>query len=103
MSLLSKIAPQPPEGIKYMLGAESWLPPAQQTPRRLLCEEWGNLRPLELRPEIKPNKAGLRVRPTNIIAPPGAIGFKQVDGVYYWTDVDEYGRTAEIGAQHEQG
>lgn len=94
MNLLSKIEPQPPQGIKYMLGAETWLPPEQQTPRRLLCEEWGNLGPLELRPEIKPNKAGFRVRTTEISAPDGAIGFEQIDGVYFWTDTDEYGRNA---------
>lgn len=93
MEILGKIEPQPPKGIKYMLGGEEWMPLEGRSPRRLLCEEWGNMGPLELRPEIKPNKAGFRVRHTEIIAPPGALGFTEVDGVYFWTDTDEYGRT----------
>lgn len=91
MTVLSMIMPQPPRGIKYMLGAESWLPLDQQSPRRLECEEWGNLGPAELDPEIKPNKAGFRVRSTTIRAPPGAVGFTNIDGVYYWTDTDQFG------------
>ncbi len=94
MKQLGKIEPQPPQGIKYMLGGETWLQPDKQTPIRLLCEEWGNLGPMELNAEILPNKAGFRVRLTEIVAPPGAIGFTQVDGVYCWTDTDEYGRAA---------
>jgi hypothetical protein len=50
---------------------------------------------MELDPEIKPNKAGFRVRSTTIHAPAGALGFTEVEGVYYWTDVDMYGRPAE--------
>lgn len=91
MQLISKIEPQPAKGIKYMLGAETWLPPEKQTPLRLLCEEWGNLGPMELDTEIRRNKAGLRVLITEIPAPPGAIGFTDVDGVYFWTDTDAYG------------
>lgn len=93
MKLLGRIEPQPPSGIKYMLGDETWLPEDKRSPRRLSCEEWGNLGPMELDREIKPNKAGFRVRSTEIIAPPGALGFtKTVDG-YYWTDTDDFGRT----------
>ena len=95
MRVLGKIEPQPPRGIKYMLGDETWMAPEDRTPIRLECEEWGNLGPLELNAEIKPNKAGFRVRRTTIPAQPGALGFTQVDGVYYWTDEDQFGRTAE--------
>ena len=85
---LNRIEPQPPPGIKYMLGDEPWLPEEKRSPRRLHCEEWGNLGPMELNPEIKPNKVGLRVRITTIEAPAGARGFEQIDRVYYWTDRD---------------
>ena len=95
MKLLAKIEPQPPQGIKYMLGDETWLPPEKRSPRRMHCEEWGNLGPMELNPEIKDNGHGFRCRSTDFPAPQGALGFKQVDGVYYWTDVDMYGRTAD--------
>lgn len=95
MKLLAKIEPQPPPGIKYMLGGESWIPKERQTPIRIECEEWGNLGPMELDSTIKPNKAGFRVRSTTITAPEGAIGFTEVDGVYYWTDTDVWGRSAE--------
>lgn len=94
MSIMARIEPQPPAGIKYMLGAESWLPVDQQSPLRLHCEEWGNLGPMELNPEIKANCAGFRVRSTEFLAPEGARGFTEVDGVYFWTDVDVWGRTA---------
>lgn len=87
-TILTRIEPQPPEGIKYMLGDESWLPPEKRSPLRLHCEEWGNLGPMELNPEIKPNKVGLRVRCTTIEAPSGARGFEKIEGVYYWTDRD---------------
>jgi hypothetical protein len=93
MKILSKIEPQPPQGIKYMIGGEPWLPAEKQTPIHLHCEEWGNLGPAELNREIPKNAAGFRVRCTSIPAPAGAIGFKEVDGVYYWTDTDCYGRT----------
>lgn len=95
MRILQKIEPQPPRGIKYMLGGESWLPPGERKPYRLHCEEWGNLGPMELNPEIKPNAAGFRVRTTDFLAPEGAIGFTKIDGEYYWTDTDCFGRTAE--------
>jgi hypothetical protein len=95
MSLLCEIDPQPPQGIKYMLGDETWLPKDKRSPRRLHCEEWGNLGPMELNPEIKDNGHGFRVRSTTIPAPECALGFRCIDGVYYWTDEDEYGRTAE--------
>jgi len=98
MKLLGQIEPQPPKGIKYMLGGESWLPVERRSPVRLECEEWGNLGPMELDPDIKPNKAGFRVRSTTIPAPPGALGFTSVEGVYYWTDIDMYGRSAETVA-----
>lgn len=86
MQILTKIEPQPPKGTKYMLGGESWLPADKQTPKRLCCEELGNLGPMELNPEIQQNAAGFRVRCTTIPAPDGAIGFTEVDGVYFWTD-----------------
>ena len=86
MKILGRIEPQPPPGIKYMLGGESWLPIERQSPRRLECEEWGNLGPMELDPEIKPNKAGFRVRSTTIPAPIEAEGFTKIDGVYFWID-----------------
>jgi len=92
MRVLEKIEPQPPKGIKYMLGGEPWKSESERTPFRLECEEWGNLGPMELDPEIKANKAGFRVRSTTIEAPPGAIGFTQIDGEYYWTDTDQFGR-----------
>jgi hypothetical protein len=94
MKILDKIEPQPPMGIKYMLGDETWMKLEDRSPIRLSCEEWGNLGPMELNPEIKPNKAGLRVRSTTIHAPPGAMGFTKIGGVYYWTDTDVWGRTA---------
>ena len=86
--ILSRIEPQPPRGIKYMLGGESWLPAEDRSPIRLHCEEWGTLGPMELDPTIQPNRAGLRVRSTDFPAPAGALGFTKVDGVYFWTDVD---------------
>lgn len=95
MNILGKIEPQPPRGIKYMLGDETWMPAAKRSPRRLLCEEWGNLGPMMLDPTIPVNKAGFRVRITEIPAPDGAMGFTEVDGAYYWTDADMYGRSAE--------
>jgi hypothetical protein len=95
MKLLGKIEPQPPQGIKYMLGDETWMPKERRSPRRIHCEEWGNLGPMELNPAIEPNKIGLRVRGTDFPAPEGALGFTEVDGVYYWTDVDMYGRSAD--------
>jgi hypothetical protein len=94
VTLLSKIEPQPPQGIKYMLGDETWLPKERRSPLRLHCEEWGNLGPMEINPEIKDNGHGFRVRASNFPAPPGALGFTSVDGVYYWTDKDMYGRSA---------
>ena len=94
MALLGKIEPQPPLGISYMIGGETWKQPEDRSPLRLIVEEWGNLGPMELRPEIKPNKAGFRVRHIEIAAPDGALGFsREPDGVY-WTDVDMWGRTA---------
>lgn len=88
MKLLAPIDPQPPGGIKYMLGGETWLPPEKQSPVRLHCEEWGNLGPMELNPEIKPNKVGFRVRSTDFLAPPGALGFTKQNGIYYWIDAE---------------
>lgn len=86
MEILGRIEPQPPPGIKYMLGNESWMHPDSRSPERLFCEEWGALGAMELNPEIQPNNAGFRVRHTEIEAPEGAHGFTQIDGVYYWTD-----------------
>lgn len=88
INILGEIEPQPPKGIKYMLGDESWMQADKRSPRRLHCEEWGNLGPMELNQEIKPNKAGFRVRCTTIVAPAGAQGYIDIDGVYYWTDVE---------------
>ena len=103
MNNLGRIEPQPPKGISYMLGNESWLPAHE---RGLIClhvEEWGNLGPLELNREIKPNKAGFRVRCTTIIAPAGVHGSIDVDGVRYWTDKDVWTSTeAEREALAEQ-
>lgn len=82
---IGPIEPQPPRGIKYMLGGESWLPLAEREPVRLHCEEWGHLGPMELDPEIKPNAAGFRVRSSDFLAPAGATGFAYIDGVYVWT------------------
>ena len=92
---LSRIEPQPPAGIKYMLGGETWMPEAERSPVRMLCEEWGNLGVMELDPSIQPNDAGFRVRHTEIPAPPGCYGFTDIDGIYYWTAEDMYGRTPE--------
>lgn len=91
---LSKIEPQPPAGIKYMLGGEEWMPKEIQSPRRLVCEEWGNLGPLELNPDIVENAAGFRVRDTVILAPDGALGFLKIGGEYWWSDRDMFGRDA---------
>jgi hypothetical protein len=85
MTIVGRIEPQPPRGIKYMLGNESWLPIESRSPTRLSCEEWGNLGPMELNREIRPNKAGFRVRSTEFMAPDGAHGFTDIDGIYYWT------------------
>lgn len=95
MKVLGKIEPQPPQGIKYMLGGETWLQPEKREPVRLHCEEWGNLGPMELNPKIKDNGHGFRCRSTDFPAPEGAIGFTEVKGVYYWTDTDMFGRSAE--------
>lgn len=83
--LLERIEPQPPMGIKYCVGGQSWLSPEDRDPIRLVCEEWGHLGPVEIDPDIKPNKAGFRVRITEIPAPEGARWFTKIDGVYYWT------------------
>ena len=102
MKIVGKIEPQPPEGIKYMLGAESWLPPKRQTPRRLECEEWGNLGPMELDPEIKANKAGFRVRSTTIPAPDGAFGFIKIEGAYYWIDQEYPDASCSLSSQERK-
>lgn len=88
MKIVGKLTPQPPRGIKYMLGDEPWLPVEQRTPRRLHCEEWGNLGPMEMDPTIKPNKAGFRVRLSDFVAPEGARGITKIDGEYFWIDQD---------------
>lgn len=87
--IMGLIEPQPPQGIKYMLGEESWLPKDEQAPRRLHCEEWGNLGPMELNPEIKLNKAGFRVRVTEFLAPHGAHTFFIKDEKYYWSSLTD--------------
>lgn len=92
MKVLDRIEPQPPGGIKYMLGNESWMHPDKRSPERLFCEEWGNLGPMELDPEIQANEAGFRVRLSEIPAPEGAHGFTEIDGVYYWTDTSVWDR-----------
>lgn len=104
MNLLGKIEPPPPPGIKYMLGGETWMLEERRSPIRLHCEEWGNLGPMELNPKIQDNGHGFRCRDTERVAPKGALGFTQVDGVYYWTDVDMYGRTeSERSAPQHSG
>lgn len=95
MKLLGLVDPPLPRAIAYMLGDETWLPPEKRTPRRIHVEEWGNLGPMELDPEIQPNAAGFRVRSSDRLAPPGALGFTRSGDVAHWTDVDEYGHTAE--------
>ncbi len=84
VEVLCKIEPQPPKGIKYMLGNESWLPAEDRSKLMLSCEEWGNLGPMELNPEIKENDAGLRVKHSEFYAPEGADCYKEYDGIYYW-------------------
>lgn len=102
MKLMGRIFPPPPKGIKYMLGGESWLLPHDRELFRLHCEEWGNLGPMELNREIKPNKAGFRVRCTTYIAPAGVFGYTEIDGVYYWTDKDVWWQMAQIRAATPQ-
>lgn len=92
MTTLDRIEPQPPQGIKYMLGDETWMSPEERSAARLVCEEWGNLGPMELNQDISPNAAGFRVRITEIPAPTGARGFEKIDGVYYWTDTSVWDR-----------
>lgn len=93
--VLDRIEPQPPRGIKYMLGNESWMPVDKRSHMRLACEEWGSLGPMELDPTIKPNKAGFRVRCTDIPAPEGAHGYTMIDGIYYWTDMSVWDEMRE--------
>ena len=100
-TILSKIEPQPPRGIKYMLGDESWMKPEDRSPLRLHCEEWGNLGPMELNPEIKANNAGFRCRSTEFTPPAGARGFKEVGGIYYWTDTDVFEQMRDDRAGHQ--
>ena len=95
MKILGKIEPQPVGQINYIIGNETWLKPDERTPVRLVSENWGNLGCLELNPEILPNKSGMRVKVDYHYAPEGAIGHTKVDGIYYWTDTDCYGRTKE--------
>lgn len=77
--------PQPPIGaIRYTLGNECWLPVPERTPLRLCCEEWGNLGPLGLDRSIPKNKAGFRVRVTEILAPSSDAQAKCLDGVWGW-------------------
>lgn len=85
MNILGRIEPQPPKGIKYMLGNELWLPEHRRSPVRLHCEEWGNIGPMELNPDIHDNGHGFRVRTSEFIAPDGATGFTLIDGDYLWT------------------
>ena len=89
--LMGEIKPQPPRGIKYMLGSESWLHPEKQTPRLLHCEEWGNLGPMELNTKIKDNGHGFRVRHTRILAPEGAMGYCEHEGKLHWCSKNLYG------------
>ena len=88
---LGAVTPVPPKGIRYVIGGESWKDPADRTPVRLIVEEWGNLGPMEMNPEIKPNAAGFRVRVTEILAPAGARGVEEVNGVLHWSIRDTYG------------
>src|SRR5262245_31471669 len=85
MRLLGKVEPIPPPGIKYCVGGESWLPEEERSPIVMVCEEWGNLGPVVLDASIQPNKAGLRVRTTEIPAPAGAHWFVEIGGEYFWT------------------
>ncbi len=72
-----------------MLGDESWRPVEERTKRRLVCEEWGNLGPMELDSTIKPNKAGFRVRITEIECPVGMNDIEEQDGIYYWKNTHD--------------
>jgi hypothetical protein len=101
MTIIGRMGPQPPKGIKYMLGGESWLPADKQTPIRMHCEEWGHLGPMVLDATIPPNAAGFRVRSTDFPAPEGAHGFTDIDGVYYWTREDNYELAKERGEVHD--
>jgi len=83
--------PQPPRGIRYLLGRESWLAESAQTPLRLHIEQWGNLGPMELDPTITANAAGFRVRSLDIPAPEWARGFATRDGVLVWTSGARHG------------
>jgi hypothetical protein len=85
------IEPEPPKGIHYLLGRESWLKESEQTPLRLHVEEWGNLGPMELNPEIPKNAAGFRMRGTDILAPGWARGFTRQDDRLVWTSDKRHG------------
>jgi hypothetical protein len=78
-----RIEPQPPRGIKYIVGDESWLAPEKRTPLRLICEEWGQIGPMVIDSSIKPNAAGFPVRVTEFLIPEG-MAYTKVDGAYYW-------------------
>lgn len=100
-SWLGAVTPTPPKGIRYVVGGESWKDPADRSPVRLIIEEWGNLGPMEMNPEIKPNAAGFRVRVTEILAPDGARGVEEVNGVLHWSIRDTYGNLPSPNVQSE--
>ncbi len=74
---LIKIIPQPPKGIKYMVGHQSWLPKEKQTQRILVTEMWG------IRPTI-----GLCGH-VQITAPDGYEDYVELSGIYYWCKLTE--------------
>lgn len=83
VSWLGAVTPTPPKGIRYMVGGESWKDPADRTPVRLIVEEWG-----------VPGcwtKGGFNCRTTEILAPVGANGVEEVNGVLHWSIRDAYG------------
>lgn len=85
---IARVDPQPPRGIHYVIGGESWLDPQDRTPVRLVIEEWGI-------PGCY-TKVGFNVRATEIVAPPGVYGVERGDdGVLYWSRRDCFGRLRE--------
>ena len=83
--------PQPPHGIRYLVGNQSWLKPEDRTPLTLVVEQWGNLGPMELDPSIRPNRAGFRVRELTFLAPAWARGFATRSGLLVWTSEYRHG------------
>jgi hypothetical protein len=82
-TILAPLDPQPPKGMKYVLGGESWKDPADRSPIRLVVEEWGV--------DGCWTKGGFNCRVTEFLAPPGARGIEEKDGMLHWSTRDSYG------------